>query len=194
MVRLTRIYTKTGDAGETSLGNTERVRKSGARIAVVGAVDETNSAVGVARIETGKLAQPEPDAMLARIQNDLFDLGADFSVPVTKEAEPSRTTLRITAHQVERLEQEIDHLNEHLKPLESFILPGGAPAAAHLHVARAAARRAERLAWALAEQENVSPESVRYLNRLSDHLFVLCRWVNEQTGTGDVLWRPGAGG
>jgi cob(I)alamin adenosyltransferase len=189
MVRLTRIYTKTGDTGETSLGSGKRVRKNAPRVAVVGTVDEANALIGVARLATAQLSEPAPDAMLARIQNDLFDVGADLCVPLEVE----KAKLRISPHQVKRLEQEIDALNKDLKPLESFVLPGGALAAAHLHVARAAVRRAEREGWALAEQEKVSAEALRYLNRLSDHLFVLARWVNAKTGAGDVLWRPGEG-
>jgi cob(I)alamin adenosyltransferase len=191
MVRLTRIYTKTGDKGETSLGSGKRVRKNAPRVAVVGTVDEANALIGVARLETVQLSEPAPDAMLARIQNDLFDVGADLCVPL--DVEKAETKLRITPHQVKRLEQEIDAMNKELKALESFVLPGGAPAAAHLHVARAAVRRAEREGWALAEQEKVGAETLRYLNRLSDHLFVMARWVNAQTGAGDVLWRPGEG-
>jgi cob(I)alamin adenosyltransferase len=191
MVKLNRIYTKTGDKGETGLGNGQRVRKDGLRIMVMGTVDEANAAIGLARLETARLAETEPDAMLARIQNDLFDLGADICMP-PKEGEREQGALRITPGQVERLEREIDALNVDLEPLRSFVLPGGAPAAAHLHLARAVVRRAEREGWTLAAAETVGADALHYLNRLSDHLFVLARWINTKTGAGDVLWKPGA--
>ncbi len=186
MVRLTRIYTRGGDRGKTSLGDGTRVDKSALRVAAYGTVDEANAAIGIARLHT----EHEPDAMLGRIQNDLFDLGADLSRPLgTGEAEGS--CLRILDAQVERLEQEIDRLNAALAPLSSFVLPGGSPASAHLHLARTIVRRAERLAAALAAREPVNPAALRYLNRLSDHLFVLARYLNDR-GSADVLWVPGA--
>jgi cob(I)alamin adenosyltransferase len=183
MVRLNKIYTKTGDSGETGLSDGSRVAKTAARIAAIGAVDETNSAIGIARLD----AEDDMDAMLSRIQNDLFDLGADLSLPGT---EISETTLRIVAPQVERLEREIDAMNAGLEPLRSFVLPGGTALAAHLHLARATARRAERAIAALAEQAPVNPAALRYANRLSDHLFVMARAANKD-GVGDVLWVPG---
>jgi cob(I)alamin adenosyltransferase len=185
MVRLTRIYTRGGDGGETSLGDGTRVAKYARRVAAYGTVDEANAAIGLARLHTAG----EEDAMLARIQNDLFDLGADLCTP---EDGPRATgALRIAAAQVERLEREIDVMNASLKPLDSFVLPGGSPAAAYLHLARTVTRRAERLVGALAAAEPVNPEALKYLNRLSDHLFVLSRRLNDN-GKGDVLWRPGA--
>jgi len=187
MVRLTRIYTRGGDAGQTSLGDGSRVPKQALRVEAYGTVDEANAAIGLARLHTA--AQPEPDAMLARIQNDLFDLGADLCTP--EEGRKAGGALRIDAAQVARLEREIDAMNAALRPLDSFILPGGSAAAAHLHVARTVARRAERLVCALAAEEPVNPEAIKYLNRLSDHLFVLGRRLNEN-GAADVLWQPGA--
>jgi cob(I)alamin adenosyltransferase len=185
MVRLTRIYTRGGDAGETSLGDGARVRKDHLRVEAFGTVDEANAAVGLARLSMAG----EIDAMLARIQNDLFDLGADLCTP--EDGRRAAGALRIQASQVARLEQEIDALNAALKPLDSFVLPGGTPAAAHLHLARTVTRRAERLVVALAAREAVNPEAVKYLNRLSDHFFVLSRRLNDN-GAGDVLWTPGA--
>jgi cob(I)alamin adenosyltransferase len=184
MVRLTRIYTKTGDKGQTSLGDGRRVKKHDLRIAAIGTVDEANAAVGLAR----RHAKGKLDAMLARIQNDLFDLGADLCVP---EDKPGRTRLRIAEKQVKRLEHEIDAMNATLKPLSSFVLPGGSAASAHLHLARAIVRRAERLMTELAERERLGDAALRYINRLSDHLFVAARHAN-QKGKGDVLWVPGA--
>jgi len=187
MVRLTRIYTRGGDQGETSLTGGARVKKSSLRIEAIGTVDEANAIIGIARLRTvGSHAMAGPDTMLARIQNDLFDLGADLSTPAGDEG-----ALRIAAKQVERLEHEIDSLNASLQPLDSFVLPGGTELAAALHLARTVVRRAERAAAALAEQEAVSAEALKYLNRLSDHLFVLARMANDQ-GRSDVLWRPGA--
>jgi cob(I)alamin adenosyltransferase len=184
MVKLTHIYTKTGDKGETSLGDGRRVKKHALRIEAIGTVDEANAAIGVARLHArGKL-----DAMLGRIQNDLFDLGADLCVPGDK---PGRQRLRIAGAQVERLEREIDAMNAGLKPLGSFVLPGGSAASAQLHLARTIARRAERLMTALAENEAVEETALRYINRLSDHLFVAARHANAK-GKGDVLWVPGA--
>jgi len=185
MVRLTRIYTRGGDAGETSLGDGSRVPKTELRVECYGTIDEANAAVGLARLYT----EGDVDAALARIQNDLFDLGADLSTPETGKR--AAGALRILASQVERLEREIDALNAELKPLDSFVLPGGTPCAAHLHLARTVVRRAERLAAALAARETINPEALKYLNRLSDHLFVLSRHVNDKGGR-DVLWQPGA--
>ncbi len=189
MVQLTRIYTKSGDKGTTALGTGKRVPKHDLRVAAYGSVDEANAFVGVARLHTrGSEPQTaEADAMLARIQNDLFDLGADLCAP---EAGGDHR-LRVVEAQVERLEREIDRMNAELAPLNSFVLPGGSPAAAHLHVARTVARRAEREITRLAESEAVTPAAIRYINRLSDHLFVLSRWLNDK-GRQDVLWTPGA--
>jgi cob(I)alamin adenosyltransferase len=186
MVTLTKIYTRGGDKGETSLGDGRRVAKHDLRVAAYGTVDETNAVVGLARLHTD--GDADADAMLARIQNDLFDLGADLCTPETgRKAEGA---LRIVDQQVERLEKEIDAINAGLQPLKSFILPGGTPAAAHLHLGRTVARRAERLICELSESEPVNPAAVRYINRLSDHLFVLARHLNDR-GAGDVLWVPG---
>lgn len=184
MVRLTRIYTRGGDQGETSLGDGARVAKHAPRVEAFGTVDEANAAIGLVRLHVAG----DEDAMLARIQNDLFDLGADLCTPETGAR--TEGALRIVGSQVERLEQEIDRLNDGLAPLDSFVLPGGTQAAAYLHLARTIVRRAERLTVALAAQEPVNPEAVKYLNRLSDHLFVLSRHVNDR-GAGDVLWQPG---
>ncbi len=189
MVKLNRIYTKTGDKGQTGLGDGQRVAKDSLRIGVMGTVDEANGVIGVARLETSGLGETEPNAALMRIQNDLFDLGADLCMPGEDKAGDLR--LRITPAQVKRLEKEIDAMNVDLEPLRSFVLPGGAPAAAHLHLARSVVRRAERECWTLAGQERVNPSVLQYLNRLSDHLFVLARWINTKTGVGDVLWKPG---
>jgi cob(I)alamin adenosyltransferase len=185
MVTLNRIYTRTGDLGETGLGDGSRISKASARIAAIGAVDEANSAIGIARLE----AQDETDAMLARIQNDLFDLGADLSAP--EDGSKAEGRLRISGAQVERLEHEIDDMNEKLSPLRSFVLPGGTALAAHLHLARAIARRAECAMVELSRQDQINPEALRYANRLSDHLFVMARTANNE-GVGDVLWVPGA--
>ena len=182
MVSLTKIYTRGGDAGETSLGGGARVKKHDARVEAYGTVDEANAAIGLARLET----EGEADAMLERIQNDLFDLGADLCRPGSLDE-----GLRIAQSQIDRLEGEIDALNERLKPLESFVLPGGGNAAAALHLARTVVRRAERLITALTEQEPVNPLAVIYANRLSDHLFVLARHLNDGGAT-DTLWVPGA--
>ncbi len=185
MVRLTRIYTRGGDKGETSLGDGSRVPKQALRVAAYGTVDEANAAIGLARLD----ADSEVDAVLARIQNDLFDLGADLSTP--EGARRGKAVLRILPAQVDRLEREIDAFNANLAPLESFVLPGGTACAAHLHLARTVVRRAERLVAELAAAEPLNPEVLKYLNRLSDHLFVLSRHVNDR-GARDVLWRPGA--
>jgi cob(I)alamin adenosyltransferase len=196
MVVLSKIYTRTGDAGTTALGSGERVAKSHLRIHAYGTVDETNACVGLVRLHSTTPELAKLDAMLARIQNDLFDLGADLCVPrALGEAEAGR--LRIEQGQVERLEHEIDELNRDLEPLRSFVLPGGHPAAAALHLARTVCRRAERLMVELAEAEpqsdsaGVSAPAMRYVNRLSDYLFVAARFANAQAG-GDVLWVPGA--
>jgi cob(I)alamin adenosyltransferase len=185
VVRLTRIYTRGGDKGETSLGDGTRVAKQSLRVEAFGTVDEANAAIGLARLHM----EGEADEMLARIQNDLFDLGADLCTP--EEGRRAAGALRIVKAQVARLEGEIDRMNAALRPLDSFILPGGTAAAAHLHLARTVTRRAERLVCALAAAETVNPEAVKYLNRLSDHLFVLGRRVNDN-GAKDVLWQPGA--
>ncbi|MFN4089155.1 MAG: cob(I)yrinic acid a,c-diamide adenosyltransferase [Alphaproteobacteria bacterium] len=185
MVQLTRIYTRGGDAGETSLGTGKRVAKHDLRVAAYGTVDEANCVIGLARLHTSG----EADAMLWRIQNDLFDLGADLCTP---EGEERRATaLRIVDAQVERLEHEIDAMNARLAPLRSFVLPGGTPAAAHLHMARSVTRRAERMMTDLAGREPVNPAALRYVNRLSDHFFVMARHLNDE-GARDVLWQPGA--
>ncbi len=196
MVKLTRIYTRGGDAGETSLGDGSRVPKHDRRVAAYGTVDEANAAIGLARLHTAPplmAERPDIDAMLGRIQNDLFDLGADLCTP--EEPEPKYPPLRIVQSQVDRLEAEIDAMNATLAPLTSFILPGGSPAAAHLHLARTVTRRAERLMTDLARHEPVTPAALKYVNRLSDHLFVLSRVVNTPgaggNGAGDVLWVPG---
>ncbi len=190
MVVLNRIYTRSGDDGLTGLATGERRPKFDLRIDAYGTVDETNACIGLARLHTAE-AEPEVDAMLGRIQNDLFDLGADLATP--DSGEPlSYEPLRITQGQVDRLEGEIDSLNKHLEALRSFVLPGGSPAAAALHLARTVCRRAERLVVELVQRpdEVVSPEAVKYLNRLSDFLFVASRYVNDK-GRGDVLWVPG---
>ena len=184
MVRLTRIYTRGGDKGETSLGDGSRVPKAALRVEAYGTVDEANAAIGLARL----YLEGDDDQMLARIQNDLFDLGADLCTP--EDGRRAAGALRIVAAQVARLEREIDAMNAALAPLDSFILPGGTPAAAYLHLARTVTRRAERLICALAAAEKINPEAVKYLNRLSDHLFVLGRRLNDN-GARDVLWQPG---
>jgi len=190
MVVLNKIYTRTGDDGTTALGSGQRIRKDSARVAAYGTIDETNAAIGMARVHIAE-SHPELDAMLARIQNDLFDLGAELSVPATGE-EQKTPRLEITAAQVKRLENEIDRLNAELQPLRSFVLPGGSPGAAALHMARTICRRAERLMVSLAADPNetVSPVALQYVNRLSDLLFVASRYVNDR-GRSDVLWVPG---
>lgn len=189
MVTLNRIYTRTGDAGRTRLASGAPVMKFDPRVTAYGEVDETNACIGLVRVHTA--ADPLLDPMLARIQNELFDLGADLATPDRGQAEGA--SLRIIEAQVERLEQEIDHLNAELAPLTSFILPGGSPAAAALHLARTVCRRAERAAVRLAqtEGESVGEPALKYLNRLSDLLFVAARFANDK-GRGDVLWTPGA--
>jgi cob(I)alamin adenosyltransferase len=187
MVQLTRIYTRGGDKGETSLGDGKRVGKHDVRVESYGTVDEANAVIGLARLHTGGM--PAVEAMLSRIQNDLFDLGADLCVP--GESGKNDGALRIVQSQIDRLEHEIDAMNADLKPLDSFILPGGSACASYLHLARTVARRAERLICALGERDEINPLAIGYVNRLSDHLFVLSRHVN-QNGAGDVLWVPGA--
>jgi len=196
MVTLTRIYTRGGDAGQTSLGRGERVAKHDPRVEAYGTVDEANSVIGLARNAIGRVLLggerfAEADAMLARIQNDLFDVGADLCTP-EGESKRGEQALRIVASQVERLEREIDAMNEELQPLKSFILPGGTPAAAYMHLARTVCRRAERIMVELNDRpdESVTPEALKYVNRLSDFLFVASRWAN-QKGARDVLWVPG---
>jgi cob(I)alamin adenosyltransferase len=208
MVVLNKIYTRTGDAGSTALGTGERRKKHDLRIAAYGTIDETNAAIGLARLhakgktETGlerifAAGEDQLDAMLARIQNDLFDLGADLCTPEKRTTtrgrkRPARERLRILDSQVRRLEDEIDRLNGELTPLNSFVLPGGAPAAAYLHLARTICRRAERLIVELSAKrgETVSPAALKYVNRLSDFLFVAARYANDK-GASDVLWVPG---
>jgi cob(I)alamin adenosyltransferase len=182
MVRIDRVVTRGGDGGETSLGDGKRVRKDDARVEAFGAVDEANAAIGLLRLHV----QGDDAAMLARIQNDLFDVGADLCVPGT-----GGERLRMTNAPVQRLEAEVAAMNELVPPLKSFILPGGTAAAAHAHMARTILRRAERRVVALAGTEEVNPAVIRYLNRLSDHLFVLGRRLNDQ-GESDILWVPGA--
>ena len=184
MVKLTRIYTRGGDKGQTSLGRGERVAKHDLRVEAYGTEDELNAVVGMAR---SVISRGEADAMLARIQNDLFDLGADLCTVKAKRGQPA---LRIVPEQTARLEREIDAMNDELSPLNSFILPGGSEASAWLHLARTVARRAERRMTQLAVKQTVSPEAIKYINRLSDHLFVLARRLNDN-GAADVLWVPG---
>ena len=188
MVALNRIYTRVGDDGQTALVGGEMRPKHDLRVETYGTVDETNSAIGLARLHTK--ADADLDAMLLRIQNDLFDLGADLATPRVERK--GQEDLRVVETQVERLEAEIDAMNEALEPLRSFVLPGGTPASAYLHAARTICRRAERLATALADKpgEIVSTGVIKYLNRLSDHLFVAARHANGR-GASDVLWVPG---
>ncbi len=190
MVTLNRIYTRTGDKGQTKLATGETVHKFDLRVEAYGAVDELNAVVGLARL--AGVGESELDAMLGRIQNELFDLGADLATPERPGKPLGWEALRILDSQVDRLEQEIDLLNAELSPLTSFILPGGTPLATHLHLARTVCRRAERIAVRLSSEEGeaVSPAALKYLNRLSDLLFVMCRWANGR-GAGDVLWTPG---
>ncbi|MEL6318900.1 MAG: cob(I)yrinic acid a,c-diamide adenosyltransferase [Pseudomonadota bacterium] len=194
MVVLNKIYTKTGDFGETALGDGSRVAKHAPRVESYGAVDELNATIGMARLHAeGATEEPTPlDPALGRIQNDLFDLGADLCRPnMEKDAEAGHPVLRIVPAQVARLEAEIDAMNAKLSPLTSFILPGGSALAAHLHLCRTVCRRAERLTVALAAVESVNPDSAVYLNRLSDWFFVAGRIANAN-GAADVLWVPGA--
>jgi cob(I)alamin adenosyltransferase len=190
MVVLNRIYTRTGDEGTTALGSGKRLAKNDLRIEAYGTVDEANAVLGIARLHTAEF--PALDAMLARIQNELFDVGADLCLP-QDDGTQAKPALRILGSQIARLEREIDALNGELAPLRSFVLPGGHPAAAYLHLSRTVCRRAERLIVALLNRsgEHVTPELLAYMNRLSDHLFVASRWVNAQGG-GDVLWSPGS--
>ncbi|HEY4171095.1 MAG TPA: cob(I)yrinic acid a,c-diamide adenosyltransferase [Reyranella sp.] len=193
MVKLTRIYTRGGDKGETSLGRGERVAKHDLRVEAYGTSDEANAVIGLARSAIDRTVKNDAvrthvDDMLKRIQNDLFDLGADLC---TIEGKAGEEALRVQPSQTERLEKEIDDMNGELSPLSSFILPGGSEAAAWLHLARTVTRRAERCMTALAADQPVSPEAIKYINRLSDHLFVLSRKLNDNGGS-DVLWVPGA--
>lgn len=188
MVVLNKIYTKTGDHGETALGNGSRVAKHSMRVTSYGTVDEVNATVGLARLH----AEGETDIALSRIQNDLFDLGADLCRPdMENDAKAEYEPLRMVDSQVSRLEGEIDTMNKALEPLRSFILPGGSALAAHLHLCRTVSRRAERLTVELATMESVNPAAVKYLNRLSDWFFVAARMAND-SGRDDVLWTPGA--
>lgn len=188
MVVLNKIYTRTGDAGETALGDGARVAKYNLRVNAYGTVDEVNATLGMARLH----ATGDTDTALARLQNDLFDLGADLCRPdMASDADAPYPPLRISADQTGRLESEIDAMNAHLEPLRSFILPGGSALSAHLHLCRTVARRAERLVVELATQEPINPDAVKYLNRLSDWFFVAARMAND-LGRADVLWVPGA--
>lgn len=188
MVVLNKIYTKTGDGGDTALGNGSRVSKTSTRVVAYGTVDETNATLGLARLH----ASGDMDAKLAAIQNDLFDLGADLCRPeMDKDAEAEYPPLRLADTQVTRLEDEIDAMNANLTTLRSFVLPGGSALAAHLHLCRTVSRRAERLSVELSNEESINPATVKYLNRLSDWFFVASRVANEN-GAKDVLWVPGA--
>ena len=187
LVRLNRIYTRTGDAGDTGLADGSRISKAHPRAQAIGDVDEANSALGIALLH---IEDPVLAGMARAIQNELFDLGADLATP-GEDFAPTEMALRIVQPQIDRLEREIDEMNEQLEPLRSFILPGGSPAAAHLHLARAIVRRAERAAVAASSEMVLNPLALIYLNRLSDHLFVLARLLAKAAG-GDVLWQPGA--
>jgi len=188
VVKLNKIYTRTGDDGSTGLVDGSRLSKNALRVQAYGDVDETNSVIGLVRLH---LENRQLDAMLSRIQNDLFDLGADLATPLPNEGEAdSEYALRMVAPQTTRLETELDALNADLTPLNSFVLPGGHPPAAYLHQARTVCRRAERITVALADEEPVNPHALTYLNRLSDFLFVAARWCNDQ-GETDVKWVPG---
>lgn len=190
MVKLNKIYTRTGDDGTTGLGTGERRLKSDLRVDAYGTVDEANACIGMARVHTGTL-HAEIDTMLGRIQNDLFDLGADLATPDTGK-DLGYEPLRIVASQVKRVEEDIDLLNKHLQPLRSFVLSGGSPASATLHLARTVARRAERIMVELAQNraEHINRDGLKYINRVSDFLFVAARVVNDN-GNADVLWVPG---
>ena len=188
MVKLNKIYTRTGDAGETGLVDGSRVSKASARVSAYGDVDECNSVIGLVRLH---MESRRVDDMLARIQNDLFDLGADLATPLPKEgAADEDWVLRMVPDQTTRLETELDALNADLSPLDSFVLPGGSAPAAYLHQARTVSRRAERLIVAMAAEIAVNPAALTYINRLSDFLFVAARWCNDQ-GDSDVKWVPG---
>jgi cob(I)alamin adenosyltransferase len=186
VVRLNRIYTRTGDAGETGLVDGSRIPKDHPRAQAIGDVDELNSAIGLALVHI----QGEPQAMLGRVQNELFDLGADLATP-GEDFAPSEMVLRVVQPQIDRLESEVDAMNENLEPLRSFILPGGSEAVARVHVARTIARRAERSVVTASREAAVNPLAAVYLNRLSDHLFVLGRLLAKGQG-GEILWQPGA--
>lgn len=189
MVKLDKIYTRGGDKGQTSLGDGERVAKHDPRVAAYGTTDECNGILGLSRQHTAQLDDGgDADGMIARIQNDLFDLGADLCTP--EQEDPKYPPLRMSPEQVTRLENEIDAMNAEIPPLTSFILPGGSAAAAWLHLARTVARRAEREMTATAETQDINPVAIQYINRLSDHLFVLARKLNDNGAT-DVLWIPG---
>lgn len=189
MVKLNKIYTRTGDGGETGLVDGSRVSKSSARVSAYGDVDECNSVIGLVRLH---LESRRLDDMLSRIQNDLFDLGADLATPLPKDGEAdSEWALRMVPEQTTRLEEELDALNADLQPLDSFVLPGGSAPAAYLHQARTVSRRAERLMVAMAGEMPINPAALTYMNRLSDFLFVAARWCNDQ-GAKDVKWVPGA--
>ena len=185
MVRLNKIYTRTGDGGDTGLADGSRIAKDHVRAQAIGDVDEANSAIGIALVHIGDDGHR---AILRAIQNEMFDLGADLATP-GEDFAPSEMVLRIVQAQIDRLEREIDAMNESLEPLRSFILPGGGGGSAELHLARGVVRRAERAA--VAASVSFSPDALKYLNRLSDHLFVLARWVARDSG-GDILWQPGA--
>ena len=188
MVKLNKIYTRTGDKGTTGLVDGSRLSKADRRVCAYGDVDETNSIIGLVRLQLENRAL---DAMLARIQNDLFDLGADLATPLPKDGQAdSEYALRMVAEQSTRLETELDKLNADLSPLTSFVLPGGSPPAAYLHQARTVCRRAERVCVALSQDTDINPHALTYLNRLSDFLFVAARWCNDQ-GQSDVKWVPG---
>ncbi len=188
MVKLNKIYTRTGDDGSTGLADGSRASKDCFRVRAYGEVDEANSAIGVARLHIDNI---ELERSLARIQNDMFDLGADLSTPAMEDAkEQESKALRIVQSQIDRLEIELDHLNKDLAPLKTFVLPGGTPPAAYLHLARAITRRAEREIVTMARKETINPLALKYINRLSDFLFVAARWCNAQ-GETDVKWVPG---
>ena len=190
MVKLNKIYTRTGDKGDTSLVGGVRVAKHALRPTAFGAVDEANAMLGICRLYTAELAEQDFHQMLVRIQNDLFDLGADLATP-SGDTPGDTKALRITETQVKRLESEIDEMNARLKPLNSFVLPGGSVAGAYIHLARTMTRRAERAMTRLAHEENVGEPAMHYINRLSDHLFVMARAINLQHD-GDILWEPAA--
>lgn len=189
MVKLNKIYTRTGDDGSTGLVDGSRLSKDSARVSAYGDVDETNSVIGLARLQLSNVAL---DRILARIQNELFDLGADLATPLPAPGDAdSEYALRIIGSQVDRLESDLDNLNDDMSALTSFILPGGSAPAAYLHQARTVSRRAERTMVGLAETTAINPQALAYINRLSDFLFVAARWCNDQ-GEGDILWEPGA--